>query len=326
VTDDDVHHSRARLALRNAVAVVPHTDADGLAAGAIALRDRHEGADAAILLGRGESPWKAGAALPDGPLAILDWGMRDLERPAVIVDHHLPEAAPRDDQVFVSGYGETPDVPTAALMQRIVPDAPGWLAAVGAVGDLGTEGFRVLEKAERRRAAVQKLATLVNAPRRCPDGPVRTALGLLVDHEDPREALDDPRIGELEDARRRWRAELERVKRSAPAVGDDIAVVRVSSAYQVHPLLATTWARRLAPRVVIAANDGYLPGRVNFAARGGTGSLLALLRGALPEGDDLSEFAHGHDRASGGSLTPRDFDRLLAGLGLAGGASAASWR
>ena len=39
------HLRRARQALREAVAVVPHTDADGLAAGAIALRERGERAE-----------------------------------------------------------------------------------------------------------------------------------------------------------------------------------------------------------------------------------------------------------------------------------------
>jgi single-stranded-DNA-specific exonuclease len=83
----------------------------------------------------------------------------------------------------------------------------------------------------------------------------------------------------------------------------------------VHPVVAQTWARRLAPRLVVAANDGYLPGRVNFSVRGGQGSLPQLLRAALP--DVGGEFAHGHDRASGGSLEPDAFERLLEGLGLA---------
>ncbi|HEY8583760.1 MAG TPA: hypothetical protein VIL49_12460 [Capillimicrobium sp.] len=311
--DLDAHLARARQALGGAVAVVPHTDADGLAAGAIALRARREGADKAVLLPRGTTPFDARAPLPDGPLAILDWGMRALDRPALIVDHHVPDAAPRDDQVLITSYGETPEVPTAPLMRRIVPEAPSWLAAVGAVGDLGTDGF-ALADAERRRGDVRRLATLVNAPRRLPDGPVRTALALLVEHHDPREALGDPRAEELEAARRAWREELDRVKRTAPLVGDRLALLRFSSPCQVHPLVATTWARRLAPRVVIAANDGYLPGRVNFAVRGGTGSLVALLRRALP-GRDGGEFAHGHDRATGGSLAPDEFERLLEGLG-----------
>src|SRR3712207_1660562 len=103
---------------------------------------------------------------------------------------------------------------------------------------------------------------------------------------------------------------MDRVVRTAPVVGEGVALLRFSSPCQVHPLVATTWARRLAPRVVIAANDGYLPGRVNFSLRGGEGSLLAFLRAALPEGVE-GEVGHGHDRATGGSLTPEDFERVL---------------
>ena len=283
--DEATHLSRARLALRNAVAVVPHTDADGLAAGAIALRERREGADAAVLLGRGETPFgrPPPAALPDGPLAVLDWGVRPLERPALLVDHHLPEAGPREDQVVVSSYGFEPETPTAALMRRIVPAAPARLAGVGAVGDLGRRGLDLPECAGAPVTAVSRLAGLVNAPRRLLDGPVRTALALLVEHDEPAAALADPRIAELEDAKREWRAEFDRTVHTAPQVGESAALLRFSSPFQVHPVVAQTWARRLAPRLVLAANDGYLPGRVNFSARGGQGSLPQLLRAALPD-------------------------------------------
>jgi single-stranded-DNA-specific exonuclease len=88
--------------------------------------------------------------------------------------------------------------------------------------------------------------------------------------------------------------------------------VRFSSRAQVHPLVATQWERRLAPRAVIAANDGYLPGRVNFSVRGGKGDLRRWLREALPEA--TGEFGHGHDRATGGSLAPDEFERLLERL------------
>src|SRR5690242_1958517 len=131
------HLARARQALRQVEAVVPHTDADGLAAATIALRERGEHADAAVLLERGMTPFAPKAPLPEGALAVLDWGVRELDRPALIVDHHAPEAAPRDDQVVVTSYGAVPETPTAPLMRRIVPDAPAWLAALGAVGDLG---------------------------------------------------------------------------------------------------------------------------------------------------------------------------------------------
>jgi single-stranded-DNA-specific exonuclease len=315
--DEEAHLSRARLALRNAVAVVPHTDADGLAAGAIALRARGEDAGAAVLLDRGETPFAqpAPAALPDGPLAVLDWGVRTLDRAALLVDHHLPEAGPREDQVVLSSYGHDPETPTAPLMRRIDPAAPAWLAGVGAVGDLGRRGLDLPECAGAPVSATTRLAGLVNAPRRLLDGPVRTALALLVEHDEPRAALADPRVEELEEAKRAWRAEFDRVVRTAPQVGERAALLSFSSPCQVHPVVAQTWARRLAPRIVVAANDGYLPGRVNFSVRGGHESLPQLLRAALP--DAGGEFAHGHDRASGGSLEPGAFERLLEGLGLA---------
>ena len=241
--------------------------------------------------------------------------MRPLARPGLIVDHHVPEAEGRPDQIVFSGYGEERETTTAALMRRIVPGAPSWLAAVGAVGDLGDAGFALPECARALRGAVRRLVPLVNAPRHLPDGPIRAALALLVESEDPRAALADERVALLEESRREWRTDFERVRRIAPLVTRDAALVRFSSPYEVHPLVAAQWSRRLAPRVVVAANDGYLPHRVSFAVRGGSGDLRAVLRGALP--DAGGEFAHGHDRATGGSLPRPDFAHLLVALGLA---------
>ncbi len=272
----------ARDALLRATVVVPHTDADGLAARARAL----------------------------------DRGMRTLDHPALIVDHHAPEADPADGQLLLSGFGERPETTTATLVRRLVPDQPAWLAAVGAVGDLGDKGFALPECAGAPRTAVRKLVPLVNAPRRGPSpAPVRTALALLVEHDDPKAALVDPRVGELEQARAAWRSAWEAVRRTPPRVGERAALVRFSSPYQLHPLAAAMWARRLSPRPVLAANDGYLPGVVNFSIRGGEGDLRALLQEALP--GIGGEYAHGHPRATGGSLAPADFDHLLAALGLA---------
>jgi single-stranded-DNA-specific exonuclease len=305
---------RVRDAVLDADHVVPHTDADGLAAGAIALRARGEGAEAAVLLACGQTPFGPEPPLPPGSAAVLDWGVRPLASPGAIVDHHAPEASPRPDQAFLSGYGEVPGTTTSALMRRVFPDAPAWLAAVGAVGDLGDTGFDLPECEGVARGPIRTLVPFVNAPRRGPDGPVRVALELLVESEDARTALRDPRMADLAQAKEAWRAAYRGAIRTAPTVGDRAALLRFTSAYQVHPLVATAWSRRLAPRVVVAANDGYLPGRVNFSVRGGDGDLRLLLREALPEAE--GEFAHGHDRATGGSLTPREFDELVRRLGI----------
>ena len=307
-----------REALLAASAVVPHTDADGLAAGALALRARGDAASAAVLLGREQSPWRTPEALPrESRIALLDWGVRPFPRPAVMVDHHVPETeAPGEGTLVLSGHGEDPQTCTAALVRRLLPEQPAWLAAVGAVGDLGDAGFALPEASPAPKTAIRKLVPLLNAPRRLPDGPIRTALALLVEHDDAKAALADPRISELEAARSEWRAGFDQVVRTAPRVGADVAVIRFRTPYQVHPLVATTWARRLAPRMVMAANDDYLPGRVNFAVRGGAkeDDLRARLRAALP--DATGDLGNGHPRATGGSLVPEEFERLLAGLGV----------
>jgi len=239
--------------------------------------------------------------------------VRPLARSGVVVDHHAPEAEPRPDQIVVSGYGEVPETTSAPLVRRLLLETPAWVAAVGAVGDLGDAGFALPECATAPRTAVRRLVPLVNAPRRIAGGPVRDALALLVDSGSPTEALADPGCDLRAEARAAWRAEHERVRRTPPDVGDGVAVIRFSSAAQVHPLVAVQWQRRLAPpRLVVAANDGYLPGRVNFSVLGGTGDLRRLLQRALPEAE--GEIAHGHDRATGGSLSREEFELLLERL------------
>lgn len=308
--------AEARERLLAADVVVPHTDADGLAAGALTLRARGETADDALLLGRGQTPFGPEAALPRRSVAVLDWGVRPLSRPGLLVDHHVPEWDGAADVLVVSGHGEEPETSTAPLVRRLLPEQPAWVAAVGAVGDLGDAGFALPECAGAPKTAVRTLVPLVNAPRRLPDGPpVREALALLVEHGDPREALRDPRVEALRRAKDEWTGAYRSALRSPPHVGEQVAVVRLTSPYQIHPLVAAAWQRRLRPRPVLVANDGYLPGRVNFAMRGGGGDLRGLLRDALPEA--AGEFAHGHARATGGSLPPDEFERLLERLGAA---------
>ena len=82
--------------------------------------------------------------------------------------------------------------------------------------------------------------------------------------------------------------------------------------------MATRWAQRLPEHIVIAANTGYLPGRVNFALRSRMNTdLIAFLRGLeLPPLQ--GEFANGHARATGGSLAAQDFLVFAEALGFRG--------
>jgi hypothetical protein len=108
--------------------------------------------------------------------------------------------------------GEQPEVSTAPLLRRLLPECAG-----------------------APRGPVRGLVPLVNAPRRLRGGPVPHALALLVESESPRAALADPRIAALEEARRAWQAELERVRRTPPRIAGEVAVIRFSSPAQVHP-------------------------------------------------------------------------------------------
>jgi hypothetical protein len=243
--DAALHVARARMALRNAAAVVAHPGADGLAAAAIALHARGERASAALL--PDGDPFDAVTTLPDGPLAILDWGIRALDRPALLVDHVMPEVAPRDDQVFLSGYGEVPVVPSAALLHRVHPEAPVWLAEIGVAKEIGIEHVS---------PDVRQLAALVDAPRRVPDGPVAVALEVLTRHEHVADALADRRVAALDEARRTWKAALERVLRIEPEQQGGVVVVHFESDCVLEDVVARSWALRRPDRRVVAIRNG----------------------------------------------------------------------
>ena len=118
----------------------------------------------------------------------------------------------------------------------------------------------------------------------------------------------------MQEARDAWQAAWQQVRRTAPMVGAGAALVRFGSPFQLHPLAARMWSRRLAPRPVIAANDGYIRDRVNFSIRCGAGDLRTCCSKRCRTVG--GEFAHGHPRATSGSLTPHDFERLVAALDL----------
>jgi hypothetical protein len=106
-------------------------------------------------------------------------------------------------------------------------------------------------------------------------------------------------------------------------------VFRISSAAQVHPVVATRWAGHLSSsklEVVLVANDGYLPGMINFScriprcarARDPPVNIIEILKAAAERAEDptlrerLGEsFARGHKEASGGIVPESEFNELM---------------
>jgi single-stranded-DNA-specific exonuclease len=309
------------------VLVAPHGDIDAAVVTVRAL-ERIGAVPTPMLPGKGEHVHtpamrdRLAAAGADG-LIVLDMGSRAgpiaLGLPTIVIDHHDARDVP-EGVVFVSASGHEPVTPTGLLAPI---DDLGWLALVATVGDVGSHAAFEPElgaiAAGQRKTHVQKTVSLINAARRAPHYQPELALSVLLAASS---ATDIARgtvagVDALEACRAEVQAEVARVGRIAPKVVDGVALIRFSSPAQIHPLIATRWAGRLAPKIVLVANDGYLPGRVNFAMRSASKTdLLEFLRG-LGLGAVEGEFANGHPRATGGSVPPREFDRLLGALGYA---------
>jgi single-stranded-DNA-specific exonuclease len=230
---------------------------------------------------------------PDS-LIVLDMGSRPTRivkgLPTLIIDHHDAAAGTPPGAVVVNGYDRLPAATSSVLAYvvcRHIPEveSAAWLGALGAIGDLGTAApFASLLGFDARGTAWSKAVSLINAARRAPEGDSLAALRVLKRANGVHEIAAGrvPGVEHLQAYTKAVQAEVNRCSRIPPQLFGDAALIRYSSAAQVHPVVAARWSRRLAPAVVIVANEGFLPGRVNFAIRSSTDvNLLEWLR-ALP--------------------------------------------
>ena len=313
------------------VVVASHNDVDGLASAVIvarALRERSSAVDI-FPARRGEHVHKDSmrerirSAQPDG-LVVTDMGSRPGPiipgLPTLVIDHHDPSSGQPSGALVVNGYGREPVATSSVLAYAICREGDGddgsaWLAALGAVADLGSAApFTHLLGIRTGGTAWSKAVSLLNAARRAPEDDARAALDVLERASGVEDIVAGrvPGVDVLERYRAAVRAEADRCSRIAPEMLGDAALIRFSSAAQVHPLVAVRWSGRLAPAVVIAANSGFLNGRVNFAVRSRSNvDLLHWLRDLPFEPSASAEYANGHPRATGGSLANDDFDRFV---------------
>jgi single-stranded-DNA-specific exonuclease len=316
--------------------VLSHNDADGLSAAAILVRAfTAAGWPAhARILGRGETPW-SGAIRSElirtelGGLIVADLGTRPGPIapgiPTVILDHHVPRGTP-EGATLISGHAFEP-IPTTSVLAlwcaSVVRDTSDllWLAALGLIGDMaGKAGFPELEEARRRYGitALREAVSLLNAARRSASGDPGPALTLLLTAAGPKEITSGnrPEVAALRAAKTEVQEALAAAKRVGPKVRNGIALLRFDTPCQVHPLLAQTWRARLKSEIVIAANAGYRPGWVHFAARTARDlSLIDFLAEHAPPGADES-YGSGHAGASGGALRPTDWNAFVSQLGF----------
>ncbi|RKU41319.1 hypothetical protein DL546_004540 [Coniochaeta pulveracea] len=342
--------------------IVPDKDADGLTSGSILQRTLVLlGLDPSLvsvhLLQRAgnihEGPEREKmASLKPSYIFVLDQGSRksppviDLPHKALVIDHHyaLDDDFP-EGSTHVTACN-SPPIATSSLLTYLiclelhedVGPMCDWLCIMGTHGDLGNTlkwqpPFPDMTAAFKKytKKAINEAVSLVNAPRRTASYSVKDAWDALASANSPAELLQNR---QLLAARAEVNAEVERCTHTAPSFSSDgkIAVFRISSPAQIHPVIATRWSGHLQSaklEVVLVANEGYLPGMVNFScrvprcarARSPPVNIIEVLKGVAERAADptlrerLGEsFARGHKEASGGIVPKKEFEELMAVL------------
>jgi len=319
------------------VTVLCHSDADGVAAGAILYRTLQRlrfSQPTLLVTGKGANAYtpqtkqRVADARP-AALFVLDLGC--LEEPVVtgvlscFIDHHRPLGVPPQG-VLISSYSWQPTPNAALLVYWLCGEvAPSedllWVAAIGTLSDLGDKApFAIIAQAKKTYTAkwLREATALINAGRRSATGDAETALAAILAAQHPREIVEgaSPEAMRLAEYRREVTAALEEAKKAAPKFSGQVALVRVNSPCQVHPLIAQIWRTRLRKYIVLVGNEGYIPGYVAFSMRtAGEVNVLDLLAGIEV---DVAEgyFGYGHDQATGGLLPTASWNSLLQQLGF----------
>lgn len=337
--------------------IAPDKDADGLSAGVTLYRtltalgldpsliEVHLVQKGATINSRAERD--AMAAQRPAFVIVLDQGsvaapplVDGPDTQSLIIDHHLSDHFP--DRALVVSACHYPPVATTSLLtyeicKPLAPDvasSAAYLACIGTHGDLGntlkwtppfpdmSDTFKVHTK-----KSINDAVSLLNAPRRTAQYDVITAWTALLASAGPKDLLTNRR---LQSARAEINTEVELNTHTPPKFSPDgrIAVLRIHTPAQVHPVIATRWAGYLNSRaleIVICANYGYLPDRVNFSCRIARGArardppvnIIDTLRAAADLSTDglrdrLGEsFARGHKEASGGMVPVAAFEELM---------------
>jgi single-stranded-DNA-specific exonuclease len=303
------------------IAVFSHTDADGLCAAEIVKRylrrsslpHRH------LFPRRGEIAFGAStsrrlAGLDPDRICVVDLGVTDREmvrdKPAFFIDHHRPMGRPPRAGVL-SSYGSDPALPTALLAYRSLGDAVGssasWLAAVGTAADLGPgyvfEGGD-LDTTGLRKTWVSEADILLNSAARSASYDIETPIRLLERASGIEDLTDpgSPEVSRLGHYRKEVNDEVARCRHEPPNFSWRVAVIAFSSRCRISGLIAETWRRSLKNYFVIAANFGYIEGKVHYAIRTElAASVIDLLESVKPP-DRSDPVVQGHDHAAGGML------------------------
>jgi single-stranded-DNA-specific exonuclease len=320
----------------NRLVALHDSDADGLTAGVVwqcAFERMGYESVVRVVPDRERNAWttanqqKVRETNPDR-LFVMDLGSQEHQVipgvPTCFIDHHHPEGVPAGD-TLISAYTWDPVPNTSLLIWELcrslvdISDLE-WIAAIGTVSDLGDRApFELLASAKKKYTAkyLKEATSLINASRRAGEYSPEIAAQALLNHTSPKALVtsNSPEVEKLRQMKLEVKQELDQARRAAPTFAGKVALLRLHSPCQIHPLIAQSWRDRLPDYIVIAANDRYLPGRVNFSARSNRQNVLEFLQ-SQHISDGEGSFGHGHDQASGGSLPIDRWNELLKQLGF----------
>ncbi|MDB6029719.1 MAG: Phosphoesterase [Verrucomicrobiales bacterium] len=318
------------------IVILCHSDADGLAAGALLFKTLPKlGYLVSVrLIGKGESAWSSNTRellyeSDEEGIIVADLGSREHSIqpgiPLLVIDHHRPQGV-APGAFIISGYGQKP-TPTSGLLahwcgETITSlDSLLWITAVSLIGDIGDKApFEELAQAKKqwKGTVLRELTSLINAARRSGTGNAIPAFDLLLKAKNPADALSGkyPELEKLRAAREEVTAALNVAKKAAPKFSGKVALIRMHSPCQIHPLIAQIWRTRLKDYIVMGVNTGYRPGYVHFSARCPVSvNLIDFLRANAP-GEVDEGYGGGHDQASGGALTYAKWNEFVSKLGF----------
>lgn len=327
----------ASIKLEQPVTILHDSDADGVTAGVVlqlALTKAGYSKVTRVIPDRERNAWTSAnresvQATAPQRLFVLDLGSQS--EPIIpgvstcFIDHHRPEGVPEGD-TLISAYTWNPIPNTSLIIWELCKSLADisdidWIAAIGTMSDLGEKApFEMLAIAKSKYTAkyLKEATALINASRRAANYQPEVAAKALLTHKSPKELVNShsQEVAQLRTAREQVKVALEQARKAAPVFAGNVALVRINSPCQIHPLIAQSWRTRLPKYIVIAANEGYIPGRVNFSVRTDSGiNVLDFLRSfdiSASEGN----YGHGHDSASGGSLPFEKWHELLSKLGF----------
>jgi single-stranded-DNA-specific exonuclease len=325
----------AQISHRSRVVALHDSDADGVTAGVVwqkAFERAGFSAVQRVVPDRERNAWTEAnraivASTNPAYLFVMDLGSRSEpvipEIPTCFIDHH-PEGVPEGD-TLITAYQWDPIPNTSVIMWELCQTMADisdldWIAAIGTLSDLGDRvPFELLNRAKRKYTAkyLKEATALINAARRASHYDPEMAARALLHHASPKDLVNSTSVDvqHLRDAREEVNVALHEARKAAPTFAGNVALIRMNSPCQIHPLIAQSWRGRLPKYIVIAANEGYMPGRVNFSARSNSANVLQFLR-AQQLSDGEGSYGHGHDQASGGTLPLDRWNELLAKLGF----------